>query len=68
MTYGINQRELSLPIVMTLYSEELDRMEKKTKRPDQFHSVYVAHNVMSGNLPGVPQDNLSISLIQLQYN
>ena len=37
MTYGINLRELNLPIVMTLYSEELDRMEKKT--PEQMLKV-----------------------------
>ena len=37
MTYGINQRKLNFPIVMTLYSEELDRMEKKT--PEQMLKV-----------------------------
>ncbi len=37
MTYGINQRKLILPEVMTLYSEELDRMEKKT--PEQMLKV-----------------------------
>ena len=30
MTHGINPTKLNLPKVMTLYSEELDRMEKKT--------------------------------------
>jgi hypothetical protein len=41
MTYAINQRELNLPIVMTLYSEELDRMEKKT--PEQMLKVELEH-------------------------
>ena len=37
MTYDINLRKLNLPIVMTMYSEELDRIEKKT--PEQMLKV-----------------------------
>ncbi len=37
MTYCINRRTLILPKVMALYSEELDRMEKKT--PEQMLKV-----------------------------
>jgi biotin operon repressor len=37
MTYGINRTKLILPMVMNLYSEELDRMEKKT--PEQMLKV-----------------------------
>ena len=37
MTYAINLSKLNLPIVMTMYSEELDRKEKKT--PEQMLKV-----------------------------
>ncbi|MDO8725108.1 MAG: class I SAM-dependent methyltransferase, partial [Candidatus Methanoperedens sp.] len=37
MTHGINPAKLNLPKVMTLYSEELDRMGKKT--PEQMLRV-----------------------------
>lgn len=37
MTHGINPTKLNLPKVMTLYSEELDRIEKKT--PEQMLKV-----------------------------
>ncbi len=37
MTHGINPTKLNVPKVMTLYSEELDRMEKKT--PEQMLKV-----------------------------
>ena len=37
MTYGINPTKLNLAKVITLYSEELDRMEKKT--PEQMLKV-----------------------------
>jgi len=37
MTYGINPTKLNLPKVMNLYSEEFDRIEKKT--PEQMLKV-----------------------------